>query len=205
MTYDENNQSDEELVQRLRAGDKQAFVELVHAYHVPMKHFASAIIGEGQAEETVQDAWLTVITKLDSFAGRSKLKTWLYTIVGNAAKTRLRKSKREVSFDTNDGDLYPASRFHADGHWSQTPSDWHDDSPEALLSQKDFQHCLEHVIAALPSAQSAALRLRDEDGLNIDEICNILEVSASNVRVLVHRARIRVYNMIEHFEETGTC
>lgn len=205
MTHDANSQDDATLLQRLRAGDKQAFVELVRAYHAPMKHFAAAIIGDAQAEETVQEAWLAVVGKLDSFAGRSSLKTWLYAIVGNEAKSRLRKSKREVSLDAAAGDLFPATRFLADGHWAQPPNAWHDDSPEALLSQQDFQYCLDRVLEALPAAQRTALLLRDQDGLDLDVICNFLGVSASNVRVLVHRARVRVYRMIEHFEETGTC
>lgn len=202
----DNENRDVELLLRLRAGDKQAFVDLVRAYHAPMKYFAAAIIGEAQAEETVQDAWLAAIRHLDGFEGRSSLKTWLFTIVGNEAKSRLRKSRREVSIDTaTAGEAFAPDRFLADGHWAQPPGAWHDDSPEALLSREDFQHCLEKVLAALPVAQRTALLLRDQDGLDLDEICNLLDVSASNVRVLVHRARVRVHGMVEHFEETGTC
>lgn len=199
-------------MQRLRAGEKQAFVELVRTYHVSMKYFAAAIIGDAQAEEAVQEAWLAVMRNLDKFEGRSSLKTWLFTIVGNEAKTRLRKTKREISLDTiileNLGEadnIFAPDRFLADGHWASAPAAWHDDSPEALMSQQDFQRCLEKTLAALPSAQRTALMLRDQDGLDLDDICNLLGVSASNIRVLVHRARLRVYNMVEHFEETGTC
>lgn len=200
-----NYPADSVLLQRLRVGDKQAFIELVQTYHAPMKYFAAAIIGDAQAEETVQEAWLAVMRNLDNFEGRSSLKTWLFAIVGNEAKTRLRKTKREVSLDRQEGgSLYAADRFLADGHWAHL-TEWHDDSPEALLSQEDFQRCLEKTLAALPAAQRTALMLRDQDGLDLDDICNLLGVSASNVRVLVHRARLRVYGMVEHFEETGTC
>lgn len=196
---------DEPLLRRLRAGDKQAFVELVQRYHAPMKYFAVSIIGDGQAEECVQDAWLAAMRNLENFEGRSSLKTWLFTIVGNEAKSRLRKTKREISLDMQEtGSLYAADRFLPDGHWAHL-SAWHDDSPEALLSEEDFQRCLEKTLAALPAAQRTALLLRDQDGLELDDICNLLGVSASNVRVLVHRARLRVYGMVEHFEETGTC
>ena len=206
MRDDSKNQTDAALLQRLRTGDKQAFVELVQTYHVSLKYFAAAIIGAAQAEEAVQEAWLAVMRNLDNFEGRSSLKTWLFTIVGNEAKSRLRKSKREVSIDTAEGgELFAPDRFLADGHWAQAPSAWHDDSPEALLSQEDFQRCLEKTLAALPAAQRTALLLRDQDGLDLDAICNLLGVSASNIRVLVHRARVRVYGMVEHFEETGTC
>lgn len=198
--------SDAALLRRLRAGEKQAFIELVQTYHTAMKYFAAAIIGEAQAEEAVQEAWLAAMRNLEKFEGRSSLKTWLFTIVGNEAKGRLRKSKREVSIDANDiGELFAPDRFLADGHWAQAPGAWHDDSPEALMSQEDFQRCLEKTLAALPAAQRTALMLRDQDGLDIDAICNLLGASASNVRVLVHRARVRVYGMVEHFEETGTC
>ena len=202
---DTKRQNDAALLERLRAGDKQAFVELVRLYHTPMKYFAAAIVGDGQAEETVQEAWLAVMRNLDRFEGRSSLKTWLFAIVGNEAKGRLRKGKREVSLEAVSGGEVLPDRFAADGHWAQPPSAWHEDSPEALLSREDFERCLEKVLAALPAAQRSALLLRDQDGLDLDEICNLLEVSASNVRVLVHRARVRVYGMVEHFEETGTC
>lgn len=200
------------LLQRLRDGEKQAFVELVRLYHAPMKYFAAAIVGDAQAEEAVQEAWLAAMRSLDKFEGRSSLKTWLFTIVGNEARTRLRKTKREFSLDAladecgcHVNDLLAPERFLTDGHWAKVPTSWHDDSPEALLSQHDFQRCLEKLLVALPAPQRAALLLRDQDGLELDEICNVLGVSASNVRVLVHRARLRVYGMVEHFEETGTC
>ena len=110
--------SDAELLVRLRAGEKLAFIELVQTYHTSMKYFAAAIIGDAQAEETVQEAWLAVMRHLDNFEGRSSLKTWLFAIVGNEAKTRLRKSKREISIDSmileNLGDadnLFAPDRF----------------------------------------------------------------------------------------------
>ncbi len=207
-----NTTTDADLLRRLRAGEKRAFIELVQTYHVPMRYFAAAIIGEAQAEEAVQEAWLAVMRNLATFEGRSSLKTWLYAIVGNEAKSRLRKTRREISLDALAGDnasaadnLFAADRFLADGHWAKPPTAWHDDSPEALISREDFQRCLEKVLSTLPAAQRSALLLRDQDGLELDEICNVLGVSASNVRVLVHRARVRVYGMVEHFEETGTC
>ncbi len=206
MTDDAKQQTETALLQRLRMGDKQAFVELVQTYHVPMRYFAAAIIGDAQAEEAVQESWLAVMRNIDHFEGRSSLKTWLFSIVGNEAKTRLRKTKREISLDAlNTDGLFAPDRFLADGHWAHPPNAWHEDSPEALLSQEDFQRCLEKTLATLPAVQRTALLLRDQDGLDLDEICNLLDVSASNIRVLVHRARVRVHGMVEHFEETGTC
>jgi RNA polymerase sigma-70 factor (ECF subfamily) len=200
-----SNDIDDVLLQRLIAGEQPAFIELVRTYHAPMRRLAAAIIGDAQAEEAVQEAWLAAMRNLAGFQRRSSLKTWLFTIVGNEAKSRLRKARREVSLEGMGDDLFAADRFAADGHWAQPPATWHDESPEALLSHEDFRRCLDKTLAAMPEAQRSVLMLRDADGLELDAICNILGISASNVRVLVHRARVRVHQMVEHFEETGTC
>jgi RNA polymerase sigma-70 factor (ECF subfamily) len=101
--------------------------------------------------------------------------------------------------------LYEESRWSGNGHWAEAPSGWDDNSPEALLSHEDFRKCLDKTLAKLPDDQKAVLTLREYQGLELEEICNILDVSASNVRVLIHRARTKVYAMVDHFEETGQC
>jgi len=205
--------SDTELLPLLLAGDKAAFNVLVRSYHQPMKRVAMAIVGEAQAEEAVQEAWLTAIRGLPAFEGRSSLKTWLFTIVANEARSRLRKGRtargrREVPIEedpANAGGLMDSSRWQPDGHWSQAPGLWHDSSPEALLSYEEFRKCLDKTLSSLPDDQKAVLTLREFQGLEMEAICNILDVSASNIRVLIHRARLKVYAMVEHFEETGQC
>lgn len=200
--------ADATLLERLARGEQDAFEALVKRYHLPMKRVAAAIVGQGEAEEAVQDAWMAVIRHLPGFRGESSLKTWLFAIVGNEAKSRLRKTRREVSMDGvgDDGSLRLFSeRFDATGHWLTAPPLWDQDSPEGLLSFEDFQRCLEKVVAQLPENQRAAMALCDMDGLPLEDICNILGVSASNVRVLIHRARLKVHGMVEHYEETGTC
>ena len=206
MEY-EGTLTDAELLQWLQQGEKAAFEYLVRTFHGPMRRVAAAIIGDAQSEEVVQEAWLSAIAHLDNFQGRSSLKTWLFTIVGNEAKSRLRKARREVFIDDQPGgeNLFETGRFASDGHWAQPPGIWHDDSPEALLSHEDFRRCLEKALSNLPAVQRSVLLMRDHDEMELDDICNVLEVSASNVRVLIHRARIRVHAVIEHFEETGTC
>ena len=201
-----------ELLAALLAGEKAAFEHLVREYHQPMKQVARAIIGEGQAEEAVQEGWISVIHGLRGFEGRSSLKTWLFTIVANEAKSRLRKTrsgqgKREVAIDDQleSGGLLDAARWQKDGHWMEVPGIWHDNSPETLLSHEDFRKCLDKTLESLTQDQRAALTLRDYQGLELQEICNILGLGASNLRVLIHRARLRVYAMVEHFEETGQC
>nr|WP_236201524.1 RNA polymerase sigma factor [Pseudomonas pseudonitroreducens] len=198
---------DSELFSRLLAGDQQAFRTLVATYQGAMRAVAIAIVGSVHADEVVQDAWLAAVRNLDGFQGRSSLKTWLLTITANTAKSRLRKVRRDVSLD----DL-PAphgsiddSRFAADGHWSTAPLAWHEDSPEALLAEDELRECLEKTLLSLSELQRSVLLLRERQGLELEEICNLLDVSLSNARVLLHRARLKVFATVEHFEETGEC
>lgn len=198
---------DSELLSRLLAGDQQAFRTLVATYQGAMRAVAIAIVGAAHADEVVQDAWLAAVRNLDGFQGRSSLKTWLLTITANTAKSRLRKVRRDVSLDE-----LPAphgsiddSRFAADGHWSPAPLAWHEDSPEALLAEDELRQCLENTLLSLSELQRSVLLLRERQGLELEEICNLLEVSLSNVRVLLHRARLKVFASVEHFEETGEC
>ncbi|GAC1031783.1 RNA polymerase sigma factor [Pseudomonas sp. No.21] len=199
--------ADDELLPRLRAGQQQAFRELIDTYQGAMRAVAFAIVGGRHAEEVVQDAWLAVVRSLDGFQQRSSLKTWLLTIVANTARTRLKQSRREVLLD----DL-PAphgtvddTRFAADGHWLAAPSAWHEDSPEALLAEEELRQCLEKTLLSLSDLQRSVLLLRERQGLELQEICNLLEVSLSNVRVLLHRGRLKLFATVEHFEETGQC
>lgn len=198
---------DNELLSRLLAGDQQAFRTLVATYQGAMRAVAIAIVGSAHADEVVQDAWLAAVRNLDGFQGRSSLKTWLATITANTAKSRLRKVRRDVSLDE-----LPAphgsiddSRFAADGHWSPAPLAWHEDSPEALLAEDELRQCLEKTLLSLSELQRSVLLLRERQGLELEEICNLLEVSLSNARVLLHRARLKVFATVEHFEETGEC
>ncbi|MBB4863833.1 RNA polymerase sigma-70 factor (ECF subfamily) [Pseudomonas nitritireducens] len=198
---------DSELLSRLLAGDQQAFRTLVATYQGAMRAVAIAIVGAAHADEVVQDAWLAAVRNLDGFQGRSSLKTWLLTITANTAKTRLRKVRRDVSLDdlpAPHGSL-DDSRFAADGHWSTAPLAWHEDSPEALLAEDELRQCLEKTLLSLSELQRSVLLLRERQGLELEEICNLLEVSLSNVRVLLHRARLKVFATVEHFEETGEC
>ncbi|MDF3867396.1 RNA polymerase sigma factor [Pseudomonas denitrificans (nom. rej.)] len=198
---------DSELLSRLLAGDQQAFRTLVATYQGAMRAVAIAIVGAAHADEVVQDAWLAAVRNLDGFQGRSSLKTWLLTITANTAKSRLRRVRRDVSLDdlpAPHGSL-DETRFAADGHWSPAPLAWHEDSPEALLTEDELRLCLEKTLLSLSELQRSVLLLRERQGLELEEICNLLEVSLSNVRVLLHRARLKVFATVEHFEETGEC
>jgi len=199
--------SDSALLARLLAGEEKAFRELVATYQGAMRAVAFAIVGSRNADEVVQDAWLAVVRNLEGFQGRSSLKTWLLTITANTAKTRLKHNRREVLLDDLPGPhgTIGDERFAADGHWLLAPHAWHQDSPEALLTEAELRECLEKTLGSLSELQGAVLQLREREGLELDEICNLLQVSLSNVRVLLHRARLKVFATLEHFEETGQC
>lgn len=199
--------ADSALLTRLLAGEQRAFRELVVTYQGGMRAVAYAIVGSRHADEVVQDAWLAVVRHLHGFQGRSSLKTWLFTITANTAKARLKQNRREVLLDDlpsphgSVGD----ERFSGDGHWLLAPHAWHEDSPEALLNASELRDCLEKTLVSLPELQNSVLLLRERQGLELDAICNLLDISLSNVRVLLHRARLKVFATLEHFEETGQC
>lgn len=199
--------ADSDLLPRLLAGEQGAFRELIGAYQSAMRAVAYAIVGQRYADEVVQDAWLAVVRNLNGFQQRSSLKTWLLTIVANAARSRLKQNRREVLLD----DL-PAphgtvddARFAEDGHWAARVPAWHEDSPEALLTEDELRECLEKTLLSLSEMQRGVLLLRERQGLELEEICNLLEISLSNVRVLLHRGRLKLFATLEHFEETGQC
>ena len=172
-----------------------------------MMAVARAIIGESLADEVVQEAWVSIYRSLGKFEGRSSLKTWILTITANEAKSRLRKENRMVSLDSmleDSGGVMP-DRFGEDGHWSRPPVSWHEDTPEALLDNQQLLECIDKIMGQLPEQQRAALSLKEMKGISLDEICNILGISSSNVRVLLHRARHRLFEHIDHFQETGKC
>lgn len=195
------------LLERLLKGEQQAFKELVDTYQGAMRAVAYAIVGSRHADEAVQDAWLAVVRNLKGFEQRSSLKTWLLTITANAAKTRYKQNRREVLLDDLPGPhgTVGDERFATDGHWLQGPSAWHEDTPEAMLSREQLRECLEHTLLSLSELQRSVLVLRERQGLELEQICNLLEISLSNVRVLLHRARLKVFATLEHFEETGQC
>lgn len=199
---------DHELIERLLARDETAYKQAVMAYHGLMVHIARAIVGDAVAEEVAQDAWLSIIKALPKFEGRSSFKTWIISIVANSAKSRLRRDSRLVHLEdlAHDSDsLLPAGRFDARGHWQIPPRTWETDDPEALLASEQLQDCLEKTLERLPHLQQAIVSLRDNQGLEMNEICNLLDVSESNARVLLHRARTRLRNTIERYNEDGTC
>ena len=197
---------EDSLIAGLRAGDAQAYRDAVRRYSGVMLATARGMLDPAAAEDVVQDTWLAVVDAIHKFEGRSSLKTWLCTIVANRARNRLRKSSRETLTDITEW-LEPdmADRFAGDGHWGQPTRAWGHNEIENLFEQHALQDCLDKHIERLPENQRSVLTLTDLKQLSAEDVCNILEMSASNVRVALHRARQRLFTMIEGFRETGEC
>ena len=195
---------DDVLIPNLLAGDDKTFTLVVQAYNGIMYHVARCIVGNAIADEVVQEAWLAVIKALPKFERRSSLKTWILRIVSNCAKSRLRHESRTVNLEDieNSSTLLDPSRFKDDGHWQSPPHVWHADTPDKILSSEELKQCIDEVMKSLPPMQQAVIALRDMQGLDMDSICKILEVSESNGRVLLHRARGQLREAIDEHQRT---
>lgn len=211
MNSQDLNLETQDFIDRLLKQDQEAFHLLVKHYHRRLLSFATSITGETLAEEIVQEAWIAIWRGLPGFEGRAALKTWLYTIVRNECTAKLRKEKRMQMVNINDEvfedgiDEWLAANFTSDGHWQSGIAEWSMDSPEQLLEEEQLRDCLEKNMATMQTMQSSVFRLRDIDQMPLDEICNILALSNSNVRVLLHRARLKLLQVIDHYQETGEC
>ena len=196
-----------EFLKLLQTQNEEAFAELVRYHHRQMVHIARSIIGDAQAEEVVQEAWVSIHKNLAKFEGRSSLKTWMFTIVSNGAKTRLRKESRQVLFADVEASMsaLPEELFGSDGKWSKPPPEWDIDSPDQLLEESQLQDCIEKTTASLPEQQKAVFLLREIEQQDMDQVRNILNLTDSNVRVLLHRARVKLMHVIDRYKETGIC
>lgn len=197
--------SEKQLIERLLSGDQKTFESVFNQYYSLMYSVAQSIAGSSIADEVIQEAWMSALKALPKFEGRSSLKSWLMRIVANEAKTRRRKEARSVSLESMQESWATDPRFDEKAHWVDPTSQWHGDTPEDLLSAKELENCLKINIDRLPENQRVALQMRDAGGLSMEELCNILEVSPSNIRVLLHRARDKVLQVIDHFQKTGEC
>ena len=157
------------------------------------------------AEEIVQDAWLSALEHLDAFEERASLRTWLFHIVANRARTRLKREGRTVPFSSlgnpedPDEPAVSPDRFDQGGMWKEPPSRWSEENPERLAQGVETRAAIEKAVADLPEAQRAVITLRDIEGLETAEICNLLDITVSNQRVLLHRARSKVQHALEKF------
>jgi len=200
---------EQDLITALVAGDDRAFCEIINRFQHIMITIARAICGDTFADDVVQDAWIAIHKNICKFEQRSSLKTWVITIVSNEAKARLRRESRKVSLEELDGETpgsyLDGTQFAHDGHRLTPTPAWHIESPEQLLEEKQLQRCINKTLNILPPAQKAAFLLRDIEQHSLENICEILQVSSANVRVLIHRARLTLMQVIDRYQETGTC
>ena len=209
-------QEDRQTIERLRTGDEATFQALVTAHYGSMIRLALAHVSDRSiAEEVVQDTWMALLEGLGRFEGRSSLKTWIFSILTNKAKTRgVRESRcvpaSSLAHEGEEADepaLDPA-RFRSSGHWTgywtEYPQSWDEGTPEKALLDKEGAVLLNEAIAALPPRLRQVLVMRDVEGLDSEEVCAVLSVSEANQRVLLHRARARVRTMLEGYMEKRT-
>lgn len=188
------------LVDRLRAGDEVAFAEVVRAWTPAMLRVARAHVRtQATADEVVQEAWLGVVRGLDGFEGRSSLRTWVFRIVVNTARRRGRKEA--VTMAELDGPTVDPDRFRGDG--DPYPGGWREGAapaevgPEPMALAAEVIGVLGRALVELPERQRAVVQLRDVHGLESAEVCELLELTPANQRVLLHRGRARLRALLE--------
>jgi RNA polymerase sigma-70 factor, ECF subfamily len=199
---------DSDLVAALRAGDEEAFRRLVREWHAPLLRVAQIFVpSRSVAEDVVQETWVRVLGALDRFEGRSSLKTWVFRILVNTAKTRAQREGRVLPFSAlqEPGRVPEASvdpdRFRPEdderfpGAWSSPPREL----PEERLLAAETRQVIASAIDALPPSQRAVISLRDVEGWSSEEVRNALDVSEVNQRVLLHRARSKVRRALEDY------
>ena len=189
-------EADGELLIRLRSGDERAFVSLVRRYQEQMLRLAAGFVpSRAVAEEVVQDTWLAVLRGLDAFEGRSSLRTWLFRILVNQARTTGTKEHRSVPVPDPEPAVDPA-RFEASGGWADPPEHWIE-AAEGRLEAGKLADRLRVLMDELPARQREVVLLRDVEELTSDEVCSVLSISDGNQRVLLHRGRSRLRQLFE--------
>ena len=203
--------SDADLIAALRAGDEAAFGQLVDRYHPSLVRIARLYVSsQAVAEEVAQETWLGVLNGLDRFEERSSLKTWIFRILANIAKTRGVREGRTIPFSSVAGEddderhavdpdrFIPADAERAPRHWAVPPAVWSTEPDERLLAG-EVRELIFRTIDGLPPNQRAAIVLRDVEGWDSDDVRNELGVGETNQRVLLHRARSKVRQALEDY------
>jgi len=189
------------LRQGLAAGDRATFETVYRRHNAAMVRFATAIVrNRATAEEVAQEAWLAVLRHIAGFEGRSSLAGWIFTILTNKARSRAKADGRMVSFDQDGEDDSLAAAFDGRGRWKDLPELWEEITPERIVAGRSILDHVNAAIDALPPAQRAVLILRGQQGLEAAEVCEMLEISDGNMRVLLHRARFALRAAIDRLQ-----
>ncbi len=207
-----SNADELRLVDSLRAGDEAAFETLIDRYHNQLLRLAMLYVSSrAVAEDVVQETWLGVLQGLARFEGRSSLKTWIFRILANRARTRGQREGRSVAFSdlavaeagagetsVDAGQFWPADHPARANGWVSYPRNWNE-LPEDRLLSRELLARVQVAITALPPSQREVIALRDVEGWTSEEVCNVLEITETNQRVLLHRARAKVRRDIEQY------
>ena len=204
---------DAAAIAALRAGDERIFAELMRMYNASLLRVALIYVASrAVAEDVVQETWIAVLRGIDRFEARSSLKTWIFRILTNIAKTRGQREGRTVPFSAlerpesvpepavDPSRFLPADHERWPGHWASKPVPW----PEERLLAAETRAVVEHAVEQLPPAQRAVISLRDIEGWSAEEARNALGVSETNQRVLLHRARSKVRQALEDYLSEST-
>ncbi len=200
-----------DLIDRLRGGDEATFVCLVNAYSASLRRLALAFGPiDAVAEEVVQETWLAVLTGIARFEGRSSVKTWIFKILANRAKTRAIHERRTINFSELDdpfepdqpavdpGRFFPASHPTWPGHWASPLNSWSASAEDAVVG-RETMGVLQRELDRLPASQRVVVTLRDVQGWPAAEVCEVLGLSEANQRVLLHRGRSRLRGVLENY------
>ena len=187
---------DAELVDRLRAGDEEAFRILVGRYHTALLRLAQTMVPtRAVAEEVVQDTWLGLVRGIKGFEGRSSLRTWLFHVLVNRARSTGAKERRPSTGITA-GPTVDPNRFGPEGGWADPPVPWPEEVDDRLVAQ-DLAERIRPRIDELPEMQRQVVLLRDVEGMPAADVCQLLEITEGNQRVLLHRGRARLRGMLD--------
>ena len=199
--------SEKELVARLVAGDEMAFSMLVDELHGPLLALARTFTSSpALAEDVVQETWLAVIRGLPRFEGRSAIRTWIYGILVRRARTIAVKDARQHTGEVNGRpangpEWKPGSGRR--GLWEKAPVPWALEDPAAIHEAEEALEVVARALEALPESQQRVVRLRDVEGLPAQDVCNILHVSETNQRVLLHRGRAAIRRALDRYVREG--
>jgi len=196
--------NEDELLKRLLARDESVFLVLVERHHEGLKRVALTFVrSPSVADDVVQDTWRAFLEGLETFEKRSSLKTFLYRILSNIARTRAvrdQRSTNESELESSDDASPLADRFGTEGTWLAPPTAWSAKTADAILERKQAMEQLQRALEQLPGRQRGVVQLRDVEGLSSEEVCALLDVSEVHQRVLLHRARTKLRAALEaHF------
>ena len=200
--------ADEQIVSALRAGDENVFREVYERNYPVMKRVARGYVdSDAVAEEIVQETWMAIVKGIGRFERRSALGTWIFSILINQAKSHNARERRALPLSSvattgDEGPVLDMDRFQKDdeawpGHWATPPRPWQ--KPERRLLSLEARAQLKQALTELPDRQRVIVGLRDIEGLSAEEVCELLELTQENQRVLLHRGRSRLRTVLEGY------